>query len=341
MSITQKLEEKRNINIDLYPDFTGKTLSIEISSGCNEKCIYCQYYAQGAHKKYRFIDDELFYRVTKEAKELGITDVGLYITGEPLTNPKVYDYVAYLKNIVQFDYVYISTNGLLLTPSNLVKLVDAGIDSIKFSVSGYDKESFLQHHGVDGFDLVYENIKNAYEYRKEKHLTYKLYMFSIITKYNEHYKEKFKALYEPYVDELVLADVMENGIKGVEKLLPQNRNSKSATAGLTKTIPCKDLFNRIAINQEGYLMACCYDTTSRMSIVEDLKKCSLKEAVYGERMVAVRKRHMDKNICHTICNYCVNGIVEEMEPFAPQLGFENETVSIIDISGKIDERFAR
>ena len=59
------------------PSYNGKTLNIEIASGCNEKCIYCEYSAQGLHKKSKFINEQFFYRITKEAKELGITDVGL------------------------------------------------------------------------------------------------------------------------------------------------------------------------------------------------------------------------------------------------------------------------
>ena len=168
----------------LKPDFHGATLNIEISNLCNEKCIYCEYSALGQHKAGGFINEELFYRVTKEAKLLGVTDVGLYMTGEPLTNPKVYDYIEYLKKQLKYEYVYISTNGILCTPDNLIKMVDAGIDSIKFSVSSSIKENFQKHHGVDAFDKVYENVKFAFEYRKKHNLNYKLYMFSIITIYN-------------------------------------------------------------------------------------------------------------------------------------------------------------
>ena len=183
--IRDKIKEQlTNKDISIKPSYKGKTMNVEITSNCNEKCIYCEYSAQGLHKRNKMIESELFYKITRQAKEMGIRDIGLYVTAEPLCNPKIYDYIKYLKKNLKFDYVYISTNGILCTPSNLEKLVYAGIDSIKFSVSATNKEEFIVHHGVDCFEKVYENIKYAYSFRKKNNLDYKLFMFSILTEIN-------------------------------------------------------------------------------------------------------------------------------------------------------------
>lgn len=341
MSISDKINQyKENVELSLYPSFKGKSLNIEIASGCNERCIYCTYYARGTHKMAKMIDEKLFYRVTKEAYELGITDVGLYMTGEPLTNPNVYKYVDYLKNQIGFQYVYISTNGILLNPSNLEKLVNAGIDSIKFSVSGYDKKSFMQHHGVDAFEKVYQNIKYAFEYRKKNNLDYKLYMFSVITKYNETYKKKIEELYTPFIDEIVMSNVLSNNsVKGVKELLSVTGNNKSITSGVTATVPCNMLFNRISISENGYLLACCYDSSTKSCIVADLHTCSLKDGVYGEAMVDLRKRHLENRLENTICNYCVRGIEEKVYPLTKEIDMEDCQMKNIDMTKEIKERF--
>lgn len=341
MLISEKLKNQvLNVENELRPSFKGSTLNIEITSKCNEKCIYCKYYAQGLHTQSRMIDEDFFFRITKEAYELGITDVGLYITAEPLMNPKVYEYVDYLKHTVGFPYVYISTNAILLTPKNLEKLVTAGIDSIKYSISASNRESFEKHHGIDAFDKVYENVQYACEYRKLHNLDYKLFMFSIITRYNESEKDEILTKFSPYVDEIVFSNVISTySVKGVEEYLSVLDHTESLTSGMSGTLPCKSLFNRIVVNEEGYLLSCCYDVNSKMTVVADLNKTSLKEAVYSEEMTALRKKHLSDNIQNTICNYCVRGITEDIYPLTDKLEIPVGKIKEIDISEEIRSRF--
>lgn len=340
--ISDKIKSHMNIReLDLYPSYKGKTLNIEIASGCNEKCIYCKYYAMGMHKQGKLIDEDFFYRITKEAKELGITDVGLYMTAEPLVNPKVYDYIRYLKKELKFQYVYISTNGILCTPSNLEKMVDAGIDSIKFSVSSADRENFKRHHGVDAVDKVFANIKYAYEYREKNQLKYKLYMFSILTKYNLWEKELIKQVYSEYVDELLFSNVLADAnVKGVEEYLTiPNEEKTIITEMALQKLPCMQLFERIVINQHGYLCACCFETVLGYTQVVDLKNISLKEGVYGEQMVKIRQMHLEKKIEGTICKNCIYGRNEKVEPLNKEFKGKLEEMKVYDVSEEIRERF--
>ena len=339
MGITDKIRKLNEADKDLYPSFVGKTLNIEISGRCNEQCIYCQYYAKGIHKVKGFIDEELFYRITKEAYELGITDVGLYMVGEPLTNVKIYDYVDYLKHKLGFKYVYISTNGILLTPENLEKLVSAGIDSIKFSVSGSSRETFLKHHGVDAFEKVYSNIRYAYEYREKNGFQYKLYMFTILTKYNKEEKWLFEKCYSPYVDELVISPVIENRcVYGVKKYLGV-QEANDVLKDIQMKVPCNLLFNKIHIDEGGRLLACCYDLSNDLSVVADLNQISLKDAVYGKDFVKLRERHLKNNIEGTICDFCINGNEHNILPLANVNGECQKEFIKVDISEEIKKRF--
>lgn len=340
--ISDKLKEYAlNNEFLLKPNFLGKTLNIEICDYCNESCIYCDYSSLGWHKKGCMIDEDFFYRITSEAKELGISDVGLYITGEPLLNPNIFKYISYLKKKMKFDYVYISTNGILATPDNIKKLAEAGIDSLKFSVSGANKESFEKHHGVDAFEKVYENIKFAYEYRKKEGYDYKLYMFSIITKFNQQEKGQIRKLYGPYVDEIVFSNVISNQyVKGIKECLCLENDKSSLVEVLAeKSLPCSQLFNRIVISADGYLCACCVDTRSRFAKIEDLKNMSLEEAVYGNRMVGIREDHINKKVAGTICSNCVSGINNKIKGFMDDEMVEPEYVREVDITEKIKKRF--
>ena len=320
--ISDKLKVLNKVNeYDIHPDFTGGKMNIEISSGCNEDCIYCIYAAKGLHKKRKCIDEDFFYRVTKEAFDLGIEEIGLYMMGEPLTNPNIYKYVEYLKKEVGFKYVYISTNGLLCNQENIRKLAEAGIDSIKFSVSACTQKSFITHHGIDAFEVVLENIKNAHEYRCKHEKTFGLYLFYVLTRQNMHEEQMVNAVYGQYVDEIIIREIVDDlyQIKGVQEYLKISDNKKNVN-GVT-TVPCPQLFNRIIIDETGFLCTCCYagDNLNKVINVENM---TLADAVYSKEMEAIRRSHLENNIGHTICNRCINHVEEIMQPFSKKYGFE-------------------
>jgi MoaA/NifB/PqqE/SkfB family radical SAM enzyme len=322
----------------LKPSMQGKTLNIEITGKCNEECIYCEYSALGLHKTGKDIEPGLFYKVTSEAKELGITDVGLYITGEPFMNPHLNDYVCYLKKELKIPYVYISTNGIACTPKRLEEIAEAGIDSIKFSISGGNAKSFFQHHGRNAFQQVVDNVRYSYEYRLKNNLDYKLYMFSILTQYNVHEKEEIKNVFGSYTDEIVFLDAIASPyVKGSKEYLEVSgmgfEHSKQSV------IPCPQLFERIVVNEDGYLCACCVSTRTGYTIIEDLNNMSLKEAYYGNAMTKVRQLHIDNLINGTICENCVfhkNGQITGLNP-----EFSSKWIGNIDcdITDEIKRRF--
>lgn len=337
--ISEKINDKNFFEKELRPSYAGKTLNIEITSKCNEKCIYCLHDINGSHGKMKNIDSELFYRVTKEAYELGVTDVGLYLSGEPLLNPNVYDYVKYLKDL-GFRYVYISTNGLLCTPQNLRKLVDAGIDSIKFSLAGATRESFRKHHGVDAFELVRENIRYAYEYRKQSNKKYVLYAFCILTQFNIDERDLMQQEYGSYVDEIMFVNVLDCvvPIRGFKEYLMLEEDVKGDDKPRV-TLPCPIAFNTIAVDEDGYLQICC--SKSKSAKVADLNKVSLKEGLYSDAFISLRKRLINKDVKGLICEACCTRNGENMTEIKTLIDIDNnvDVIEHLDVTDEIRKRF--
>jgi len=332
----RRVRQEKEQTLSLCPPITEKTtMNINISGRCNQQCIYCLYHHIGAHKKGCLIDDDLFYRVTREAYELGVREIGLYTSGEPLLHPGVYKYIAYLKKL-GFTYVYLSTNGLLCTPERLEKLVEAGIDSIKFSISAASEESFLKHHGTTGFQKVLDNMRYAWEYRKRSGKDYKLFVFSIITNLNRHEVDTMKKLFTPYCDELVMQQAvnMLSFFCGHEGLYAEGKSADLHVPG--SILPCSMLFNRIVVTSTGFLSICCY-TDLDFTAIADLRECSLHDAFYSEEYQALREKHLTGRVENTICNRCVYGVMESMEPVTSQLGFASGRLDPMDISGQIAE----
>ncbi len=337
--ISDKLKEKKIFEEELRPDYSGKTLNIEITSKCNEKCIYCSYEVGGTHNRLKNIDSDLFYRITKEAYDLGITDVGLYLSGEPLMNPNIYNYVKYLKEL-GFKYVYISTNGLLCTPQNLRKLVEAGIDSIKFSLAAATKDSFVKHHGVDAFEIVRDNMKYAYEYRKQTGKKYALYAFCILTQFNRNEKIMMQKEYGEYVDEIMFVNVIDYiiPVKGFREYLMLDED-KMKDPEPRIDLPCSLAFNTIVVDEDGYLHTCCYKHKS--SIVADLNKVSLKEGLYSDEFISIRRRLLEKDVKGLICEACCTTNGENMKEVKTLIDIDNnvEVIEHLDATEEIRRRF--
>ena len=118
--LNKKIAEKLIIDQALlYPPFPKKNLLIEVTNACNNKCIFCA--NRIMTRKLGMIDSKLVYKVLQEAFELGTLEVGFYATGEPLLNKKIYDYIKKAKEI-GYEYIYITTNGILANLDNVKKL---------------------------------------------------------------------------------------------------------------------------------------------------------------------------------------------------------------------------
>lgn len=329
-------ENCQNMGREIY-----RTLNINITGRCNEKCVYCQFSQCGEHKKGKDIDEKLFYRVTEEAFNLGITDVGLYTSGEPFLNPNIYKYIGWCKKL-GFPYVYVSTNGILCTPENIKKAAGAGLDSLKFSIAGGTRDSFLKHHGVDAFERVKENIIQAWNYREKSGLDFKLYMFVIVTQFNKQERENIANMFGGFVDEILFSDCIDSTIPMVgmkEYILPSTQTHYLGGGG--KRIPCPQVFNRIVVDEAGWLCSCCGGLRKEYARIVNLENTSLKEAIRSSCMTQLRQRHLSGNVDGLICKVCVTGCYDKNDMHAFNSSFEAAVKKLVpvDIREDIRRRF--
>jgi len=289
------------------PDFP-KNMLMELTNACNHMCIFCT-----NHKMTRpisQINKKLAYKLLEESYLLGTREVGFYATGEPLMNKDLHLYVKKAKDI-GFDYVYITTNGALATPNRIKPIIDAGIDSIKFSINAGTHETYKKMHGEDDFDLVLNNLEWISTYRSESEHTYKIYVSYVITRQNQHELPILKNRIAAYIDHLD-ANPVTNQI-----LMVENTKDLCIDNSSFMTIPCSMVFNRLHITCEGYLTICCVDFQNYL-VVADLNKSSLEESWNNDFYVGMRKRHLNNELDKTLCNICASNKIMKIEPLLPQ-----------------------
>lgn len=307
--LKERIVEIRQFKSTIKPPFP-KDMMVELANGCNHNCIFCTNHK--ATRKVGSIDSGLLYRLLHEAHLLGTTDVGFYTTGEPFLSRKLSQYVAEAKKI-GFKYVYISTNGALASPERSTPVIEAGLDSIKFSINAGTPHTYKIIHGRDDFNTVLNNLKFISEYRKKLKNPLRIYVTYVITKQNQNECKTLKSLISSFVDDFFFQNITNQG----NMISDANQSLGVEGENMVRRPPCSIVFNRFHITYEGYLTICCVDYQNYM-VVADLNTTSLKNAWHNEAFVEIRRRHLMNKLKGTLCYNCLFNKNKQIEPLMPQ-----------------------
>jgi hypothetical protein len=121
-------------------------------------------------------------------------------------NPRLLvDCVQYLKADVGMPYVFLTSNASMAFPEAVEACMEAGLDSLKWSVNAADSVQFEQIMAVSGklFERALANIEAAWKVHAQKRYRTGLYASSI--QYDGAQQQKMEALLEnrvkPFVDQ--------------------------------------------------------------------------------------------------------------------------------------------
>lgn len=304
-SIMEKIDEHTHLSKDkltLKPPFPD-AIKIEVTARCNYNCSFC-----AQNKKLRLIGDidrNFLYRILWEAKSIGVKEIGMFLLGESFLLKDLSEYIKYAKDIVGIEYVFITTNGFLCTPDRLIPVIEAGLDSLKFSINAGNRERYKEMHKVDGFDKVITNIKWLHRYKEENNIdSLRTCVSSIFTDELKDELKKLKEDISPYVDDFYYLPLYNQaghiGGKEYTKII----GNPGRLDNMVDSIPCWALFNGVKITWDGWLTACYFDHDNRFNIA-DLNKVSLMEAWYHPKIIEARRNHLENDFSNSICAKCL------------------------------------
>lgn len=307
-----KLITNRKVVFREDPDIPENML-IELTNACNHACIFCAHAKM--KRKIGFMEFELCKRILEEAFLLGTTQVGFYMTGEPLLYPRIEDVIKTAKKI-GYKYIYMTTNGTLAEIEVVKRLIAAGLDSVKFSINGGNKTVYKSIHKRDEYEHVLNNLRDIVAFKTEQVLDFGVFVSYVKTKQNLEFINDFELLMNKIgIDQLVVVDAYDQGGNMMEEkkefmLEPEKKYMKA---------PCHMVFNRLHVTYEGYLNACCVDFDNYLA-VEDLKILSLKEAWNSKQFRTLRRRHLEKDLEGIMCKRCIeNDYSGSLEAICPNL----------------------
>ena len=289
-----------------------RSVKIEISPRCNYRCGFCALRTREVQPKWD-MDFGLFKRITREMRDAGVEEIGVFYLGESFMNPRLLvDCIAYLKRELEMPYVFLTSNASMSFPEAVEECMKAGLDSLKWSVNAADEAQFEHIMGVSGklFHRALENIKAAWEVRAARGHRTGLYASSI--KYGGAQQEKMEALLtehvRPYVDQHYWLPLYSMGAFATRREAELGYRPTAGNQGrieaLREPLPCWSAFTEGHVTADGKLSACCFDATAHWTM-GDLTQLSFMDAWNSEAFVKLRAAHLKRDVRGTVCEKCI------------------------------------
>jgi len=285
-----------------------RSVKIELTSQCNYRCGFC------AHRL-RLKDRgemrwPLFTRLVGEMVDAGVEELGFFFIGESFMCDWLVDAIGYAK-ACGIRYAFLTTNGSLASPENVRGCMEAGLDSLKFSMNNADAAQFERVAQVKGrlFDDSVANLKAARRVRDDGGYRCGLYASSI--QYDGEQQALMQGLVDeilPYVDEHYWLPLYSMGslAEARERELGYRptAGNQGRLACLREPLPCWSLFTEGHVTYDGKLSACCFDAGDRW-IMADLNEVPFLEGWRSPAFAALREAHLARDVRGTICETCV------------------------------------
>ena len=130
-----------------------KLLNLELAGGCNYSCNMCPQSTGRETNFKKILNFDLFKKIVDESISYGVEVVTLHGSGEPTLHKNFIDCIKYVKDKGLSCQTF--TNGYYIDE----KIVDSGIDMIRFSVTGYDEHTYNIWMKSNAFYKVRDNAK--------------------------------------------------------------------------------------------------------------------------------------------------------------------------------------
>lgn len=286
---------------DILPLDIPLKVEIEVSSGCNFKCIYCRH--SSVDIKSEFMTMEIFDKIYNGVKKFNkkVKSFNFAGVGEPMLNKNIYDMIK-KSNELSNDTVLI-TNGSLLNKENADKLIDSEIKTIRVSLQGLDSDEYYRtcKYKID-FQKFLDNLEYLYK-NKKKCTQLHLKMPDICIRTDEK-KKLFFELFEERCDYLNIQNITEF-FHEVDYSSMDLNNKNILGYDLKEVLVCHFPFYSIYVDKSGIVYPC--DHMYGDMDIGDLNENSLYDIWNGKKL---KNLFIDLLTKHTInlpiCKNCTN-----------------------------------
>ncbi|WP_085442108.1 radical SAM/SPASM domain-containing protein [Magnetofaba australis] len=283
-------------------------IDIELTNTCNFRCLMCP---TGTHMQQRdsgFMSEETFNRVLEQIAPYKIP-LRFIRWGEPTLHKQFVEFLTRAKALG--IPLHMNTNGSKMDDALMDALLAIPLDSIKFSFQGVDAPSYEEMRNTDFFAELMDVIKALHAKRGDGRFPY-LHVSTTITYEDAERVAAFRAAIEPYADMVtvgrtILEHMDPKSMRCSQKDLDTLLRLKDAESVVKKHPECPEVFDKLSINWDGSVSACCGDFDQQM-VVGDINAQSLdaiwrSEQLNRYREMLAQMRHDELPLCRTCYDY--------------------------------------
>jgi len=268
-------------------------LMIETSSACNARCLFCPNRAMT--RKRGLMTNETFGIVLDRLRSEALAPpvIDLFDVGEPLLDPSLFTRVRALKAAFPDASVRFTTNFSLGDEEVVDEVLDSGLDSIHISVNAASRESYARIMGL-GWDTTVRNVDRLIARRNERGGRLRIVVCMVVCPENAGEVSAFARRWSRSADALLLQRAVDwGGEVGVASRYP----------AATRLYPCRDLFERIVVLNNGEVALCCQDANGIVNLnARDLPLLQIFESAVFARY---RRAHLSDDIASVrLCRNC-------------------------------------
>jgi len=209
--------------------------------------------------------DETWKKIIDDTRGLGIT-YRPFLQNEALIDSRLPEIVAYIKQDATAQ-AEINTNGNALTEKNAAALIDAGIDTVRFSIDAFSAETYEKDRvGLD-YDRVVENIERFARMARESEKTITTEVRMIDMESNRHEQHDYIEYWSKRVDMTLIVPLYNwpwtEGVEMVSK-------------------PCIKMREEMFFYTDGRAVLCCWDIAGR-AVIGNVNEESVLDIWNGAR----------------------------------------------------------
>jgi len=259
-------------------------LSIELTTICDAKCSFCP----NDRLKSSTMDLELFKRIARQARELGVRYLTLTGVGETLLDKRLFERLEFLKEL-DFERISFFTNGSRMTEEKARALLDTPVTHVLFSIDSVDPQRYYDIRKLE-FDAVDTNLR-----RFSAIVSGRIHV--AVTSVHEEGGDlsELKKIYQRYG---------ETGTVDLVTFVKAHNWAEGKARDLGE-IPCDYLWHNMFVRTDGRMALCCLDWESG-EILGDLTREPLAEVIQGA-LRRVKQLHLEgrKNDI-PLCAHCTH-----------------------------------
>lgn len=308
--ITERIDNITEMKTDQYSPTPPcpQSVKIELTGRCNFNCAFC---ASGYKLREKGDMDWDFYcQLLRNLRTAGVEEVGMFYLGESTILPWLDKAIKEAKD-VGFPYVFLTTNGSLLNEKKIEKYMEAGLDSLKFSLNYADADQFAEIAQVKPkmYHNMIEAIKLARKVKDEGGYSTGLYASYI--QYDDEQADKMQAVVDdlaPYLDEVYALPLYSQadftGEDNSDRGFEVKAGNPGRAGNMQPPMPCWSLFTEGRVSYDGHLSACCFDHDGRFRM-GNLNEMAFMDAWHSESFQKLRQAHLNMDVQNTACEDCV------------------------------------